>query len=281
MKPLISFLLVIIFFSSSAQTKVVTYLDKDWKTVTDSTKASFYRTVEQTLNGYTVRDYYISGKIRNVFECTEVSPSLKRNGKFISYYENGNIEEEGTYKSGMGTGLFKTYYEDGKPKQETMYEGKMRYLHYWTKDGVDELADGEGLIEGSSTAENKTYQAIRNFSVVESFGVHRITGDTVYTLVETMPEYPGGYGEMMMAITRAIQYPESARKQGIKGTIFVEFIISRQGKTGEIKVLRGINAECDAEAVKAISKLKNWTPGKKNGKPVAVKTVLPVNFHLE
>jgi hypothetical protein len=175
---------------------ITEYFDKNWETTTDPATASYYRTVEQNDRGFLVRDYYISGKMQMEAECMEANP-LHREGRSILYYENGNVEQEGRYHFNDKVGLHKWYYENGKPKKEVLYDGKkIRYNHYWSEAGDDELADGEGVFVESSNDKYDHYQSIRDFLVVDAYSIKRGTGDTLYMVVESMPEYPGGYGQI-------------------------------------------------------------------------------------
>ena len=77
-----------------------------------------------------------------------------------------------------------------------------------------------------------------------------------------------------------VKYPASAMEQKIQGTVVLRFVISKDGKVGKVTVLRSLNKECDQAAVDAIRKLKQFTPGKQKGKPVAVFFTVPIRFVL-
>jgi TonB family protein len=287
------FFLIIVAVStaSTAQTSapISAYFDKDWKTVKDPTMAAYYRTIEQNANGFVVRDYFISGKLLMAAECSDVSWNLIKEGKTILYYENGNVKEEGSFHEGRETGLKKSYYENGKPKMETSYDGDdVRYLHYWNEDGEDELADGEGVISDFRSEEYVNYKSILDFKMTETFNIHQTTRDTVYFVVERQPEYQGGYNKMMTDLRQNMHYPKSARRRGISGTVYVSFIIGKDGAISNTKVTRGIDPECDDVAVNAVAKLGKWNPGMHRrdvpgaiAKPVSVRFVLPVKFSLQ
>jgi protein TonB len=104
--------------------------------------------------------------------------------------------------------------------------------------------------------------------------------EAIYVVVETMPEFPGGIDSMMAYLGRTISYPEKARKKGIEGKVYVQFIVRKDGTLGDIKVIRGIGGGCDEESISAIKNMPNWTPGKQRGKPVPVRIVQPINFRL-
>jgi TonB family protein len=105
--------------------------------------------------------------------------------------------------------------------------------------------------------------------------------DSLFTVVEEMPEYPGGSEAMMKFLIENIKYPEQARKDSIQGRVFVNFIIEVDGKVSNAKVLRGIGGGCDEEAVRVVSLMPAWTPGKQRGKNVRVAFNLPIKFALD
>lgn len=105
-------------------------------------------------------------------------------------------------------------------------------------------------------------------------------GET-FTVVEEMPQYPGGVQEMMNFLTNNIQYPEQARRQKIQGRVFVNFVVEKDGAVSNVNILRGIGAGCDDEAIRVVELMPKWKPGKQNGQPERVAFNLPINFTLE
>jgi protein TonB len=102
----------------------------------------------------------------------------------------------------------------------------------------------------------------------------------VVTYAEVMPAYEGGYEEMIRFLKSKLRYPATDRRIGTEGTVFVSFIVNGDGSIRDVKVVRGISATCDKEAVRVISLLPGWKGGRQNGNPVAVRMVLPVKFSL-
>lgn len=105
-------------------------------------------------------------------------------------------------------------------------------------------------------------------------------GEKVYLTVEQPPSYPGGLDKMREVISQNIRYPEKARSAGIEGTVYVGFIVEKDGKVSEAAIIKGISKECDEEALRAVQKFDSWNPGMQSGKPVRVKFVYPVKFRL-
>ena len=102
----------------------------------------------------------------------------------------------------------------------------------------------------------------------------------VYQIVEEMPQFPGGENKLMEYIAKNLTYPQEARDKGIDGRVFVAMVIEKDGSVSNVKVLRGIGGGCDEEAVRVISALPKWKPGKMNGEPVRVSYQIPINFKL-
>ena len=103
----------------------------------------------------------------------------------------------------------------------------------------------------------------------------------VYQIVEEMPQYPGGEDALMDYVSKNVVYPSEAQEKGISGRVFVGFIVEKDGSVSNVKVLRGIGGGCDEEAVRVISGLPKWKPGKQDGKPVRVSYQMPINFKLQ
>ncbi len=102
----------------------------------------------------------------------------------------------------------------------------------------------------------------------------------VFVVVENPPQFPGGEKARMQYMVENITYPELARKKGIEGTVFVTFVVERDGSINEVRVLRGIGGGCDEEAKRIIENMPNWTPGTQRGKPVRVQFNMPIRFTL-
>ena len=103
----------------------------------------------------------------------------------------------------------------------------------------------------------------------------------VYQIVEEMPQFPSGETKMMEYIAKNINYPQEARDKGIEGRVFIGMVIEKDGSVSNVRVLRGIGGGCDEEAVRVISSMPKWKPGKVGGEPVPVSYMLPVNFKLQ
>lgn len=102
----------------------------------------------------------------------------------------------------------------------------------------------------------------------------------VFMVVEEMPEFPGGQGELMKYIAQNIKYPVKAQQKEVQGRVTVSFVVSCDGSLRDFRIVRGVDPDLDAEALRVIKSMPNWKPGKQKGKNVAVKYTLPINFSL-
>ena len=102
----------------------------------------------------------------------------------------------------------------------------------------------------------------------------------VYSIVEEMPEYPGGMDKLVEYLSQNIKYPQQAIEKGIEGKVFVSFIVEKDGSVSNVQVQRSLGGGCDEEAVRVVKAMPKWKPGKQRGKTVRVSYTLPVNFKL-
>ncbi len=103
----------------------------------------------------------------------------------------------------------------------------------------------------------------------------------IFTVVEAMPEFPGGMGKLMAYLGNNIKYPPLAKESGIQGRVFINFVVEPDGSISNVKVLRGIGGGCDEEAIRVVEAMPKWKPGMQRGKPVRVSYNLPVKFTLQ
>lgn len=134
-------------------------------------------------------------------------------------------------------------------------------------------ADGEGVPSGS----NPEKKAIAVVDIPEEAPQEEL----VFTIVEDMPQFPGGMQELMKFLAKNITYPVSAQKAQIEGSVMVQFVVGKDGSVRNPKVVRSVNPELDAEALRLVGIMPKWTPGKQRGKAVPVSYNLPISFRLD
>lgn len=110
-----------------------------------------------------------------------------------------------------------------------------------------------------------------------------VTGQdtTVYTKIDKNAEFPGGMPGLDQYLSTNLVYPESARKNKLEGMVFVSFTVEKEGNLSDLKILRGVSPDIDAEAIRVFSAAPAWSPGKKNGVAVRSRYTLPLNFTLK
>ena len=104
--------------------------------------------------------------------------------------------------------------------------------------------------------------------------------DEIFTIVEDQPTPTGGMQAFYKYVSDNLKYPAQARRMGIEGKVFVQFVVDRDGSLSEVQAIRGIGAGCDEEAVRVIQGAPKWNPGKQRGRPVRVRMILPITFKL-
>jgi protein TonB len=103
----------------------------------------------------------------------------------------------------------------------------------------------------------------------------------VFDVVEQMPEYPGGQAALIEYISNNVKYPDDAAKKKVEGKVFVTFVVDTDGKITDVSLLRKVFPSLDAEAIRVISGMPNWIPGKQKGQVVRVKYTVPIMFRLK
>ncbi len=104
--------------------------------------------------------------------------------------------------------------------------------------------------------------------------------DEIFTVVEDQPTPKGGMQSFYQYINKNMKYPAQARRMGIEGKVFVQFVVDKDGTITDVQAVKGIGAGCDEEAVRVIKSAPKWNPGKQRGRAVRVRMVLPITFQL-
>ena len=119
------------------------------------------------------------------------------------------------------------------------------------------------------------------FAMVSAQAQESANNDTtIYTIVDEMPQFQGGDSALVEYITHNVHYPQAEKAQGIQGKVFIGFVVEKDGSISNVEVKRGIGEECDAEAVRVVKDMPAWIPGKRNGEPVRVSSMLPINYKI-
>ena len=141
------------------------------------------------------------------------------------------------------------------------------------EDDVD-IDDDLEILDAEDESENE----VQDISEFDNFGEEDTGEAEVFLIVENMPVFPDG--NVQAWIAKNIKYPVIAAENGIQGRVFIKFVIEKDGKVGNIEILRGVDASLDKEAVRVIKAMPAWKPGQQRGKAVRVSMQVPINFQL-
>jgi len=126
------------------------------------------------------------------------------------------------------------------------------------------------------------YRVFRDSLLVGAYWVRKSMADTVFQVVEKPANYHGGMERLYRHVNRNLKgkYPLSARREGVEGRVFIQFVVDKTGQMREPRVLKGIGAGCDQAALQSLVSLLPWEPAMHEGRPVKQMFVLPVEFRL-
>ena len=142
------------------------------------------------------------------------------------------------------------------------------------QDDVEVMDDLSIDAEATQLTEIPTYTPP---AVVEE---EEVAEAEIFTVVEDQPSFPGGDAKRIQFLQQNIKYPQMARESGIQGTVYVTFVVEKNGAVSDVRVLRGIGGGCDEEAIRVIRAMPKWNAGKQRGKPVRVQFNMPIKFTL-
>ena len=146
-------------------------------------------------------------------------------------------------------------------------------LGIWMKEDVQPM---EEMVVVAQTPKEEV-----KYTKVEVEETEEPQEKVIFQVVEEMPEFPGGMGEAMKFLAKNIKYPVAAQQAKIEGRVIVQFVVERDGSISDVHAMRGVNPDLDAEAIRVVSLMPKWNPGKQRGKAVAVKYTMPIMFRLQ
>lgn len=150
-----------------------------------------------------------------------------------------------------------------------------------TKAEIIEIVEDDADIEEdimASTEDQSEWVDLTEYDVVEV--EPEPEEEAPFMVVEDMPEFPGGTAALLEYLRKNIKYPAICRENNIQGRVIVSFVVNKDGAIVDPEVVKSVNPSLDKEAVRVISNMPPWKPGKQRGKPVRVKYTVPVNFRL-
>lgn len=151
---------------------------------------------------------------------------------------------------------------------------------------------GSGTVKQKVSKENNKDKKIATFTFEKNAGgevlkakeviAQGVEGEKVFDVIEQMPEFPGGHQSLFNWLSANVKYPEAAEENGVQGRVIVTFVIERDGSITDARVVvKSVDPSLDKEALRVVSSMPRWKPGKHNGSRVRVKYTVPVTFRLQ
>lgn len=198
----------------------------------------------------------------------------------------------------VGLYLYATYLPNGKPADEnvgTEMPSPSRHIQRPYDDGVVpeeiiEPSDTAEVVPGEEEQEYPEYGDIpeaepptssEEAPPEEKPKPQPKQNNEVHSVVEKMPQFPGGDAALIQYLQSHIQYPDIAKENNVQGRVVVQFVVTKTGGIGEVKVIKSVDPSLDKEAIRIVKSLPKFNPGKQGGEPVNVWYTIPVNFNLQ
>ena len=172
----------------------------------------------------------------------------------------------------------------GRPKSLEIFNKneeqpkKVNYLNtvVTTANAVQFVPDGAMPVAD----EKHTYAILEYDKSVGAIAENAKSSDAVYPVVDEPAEYPGGLEALVQFLQSHLKYPMVAREQGIEGTVFVVFLVEKDGTITSVEPIKSLSPETDAEAVRVIESFPKWKPGKKDGNIVRSSFIIPIKYNM-
>jgi len=304
---------------TSAQNRVVTYLNKQMQVVAEKDSAMYIRVLspgDGTSAPYNLLEQYTTGEVYRKGKAYFYRDRLKLIGLVSSYQKDGRkISDLRFNAQGIPEGLNSYYHKNGKLKMEVdipaavpgARPGEMplpKLISFYDSLGTPMVTQGTGHVidanENFETSEgdyqdgyregiwkgtflNGKYQYQERFEkgkLLKGTSTDSSGTEITYVHIREQPEYPGGMKAFYAYVGAAYYYPPEAKKQQLDGTVLLGFVVDTLGKPVEIKVLQDLGLGTGEEALKVLQNSPPWKPGKWRGIPVRVSYTIPIRLNL-
>jgi TonB family protein len=232
-----------------------------------------------------------TGKWKERYEYLDASPPLfvinegsykngRKDGKWTCRIEGGKQVYEETYRNGE---FFGGYNFDSNGKKADSFN--QPFKNHMNMPQKFALTENLIFVKGVNQSDYPFLKKLPDPNAPDknaNLDSDKVLNE-IFSVVEQSAAPPGGMGAFYKFIAEHIKYPSDARKKGIQGRVFVEFIIYKDGALGEFKVIKGIGGGCDEEAVRVVEEYASqflWEPGRQRGKPVKQRYTLPIIFRI-
>lgn len=257
--------------------------------------------------------YYISYYENGTKEEEGERIKSAKSGVWNNWYDNGQLKESASYEKGSKTGLWKSWYKNGQLKEEVETVGdwntalhlRNKLINYWDSTGKQLIIQGNGEMvyyhedtltisatghykKGFKIGVWKGYTEENKLRYEETYKKGKLTGlswddegnEFKYDIIEDQPDPVGGIQAFYQYVGKKLKYPKDARRHGIQGKVFVQFVVDKDGELINVKIIKGIGSGCDLEAKHVVKNSPPWNPGKQRGQAVKVRMILPITFKL-
>lgn len=298
-------------FAQESNDKIV-YLDSLYKEVSEENK--FYTKVIKDYylekSEYKNLLFYKSNKLKEEKTVSEKDGGYLI-GEEIQYYENGNKSCSVLYENKTRHGKTYTWYENGKLKEEgefiaenSLTNKNFKMINYWNEKGEKTVIDGNGFVNSKNEflEEHGNYKngyrdgKWNGKSLKNAFEYEEIYSDgklisgisteedgtkNEYTVLEVRPQPKKGVQHFYDFIAKKFSYPIAAKRQKIKGKIVIQFVVDKDGKIVEPKIIKGLGHGLDEEAIRVLLSYDKWIPALQRGRNVRCSYLLPLTLSTE
>lgn len=162
-------------------------------------------------------------------------------------------------------------------KKKSNGTGRIKYALFMVPAFALLVAGNISCSQGASEKQDAKEETV----VPEAVPTDSVAKENAYDVVEQMPEFPGGMKELLKFLQDNLKYPESAKKNNVQGRVIVQFVVEKDGTPTEFNVVRSVDPDLDAEALRVLKTMPKWKPGMQKGEAVRVKYTVPVTFRLQ
>jgi TonB family protein len=173
----------------------------------------------------------------------------------------------------------KDYVYDEPQKQVPVKKGKINGTIKYNSNTTMQVVEAQDQKE----AETPKAEQQKEFKVEGTYtsNEQKDVPQDVFDVVEVMPQFPGGAPKLFEYLSQNIRYPKEAMESNTQGRVIVSFVVCKDGSICDAKVVKSVSPALDAEGLRVISSMPNWTPGTQSGKAVNVKYTVPISFRLD
>jgi TonB family protein len=275
--------------------------------------AAYYRKKVFDGKQFEVKDYFINGNLQMTGAFKE-EPCKEKNGDFVYYHENGQLKSKGLFVNNEKSGYWEFFHENGNKDTYGVYkkgnkEGSwIRFAEngkeiekgsfkkgdrvgFWDVHYDNGHKNESGFYKkGEMVGEWKFYFKNGQMSAKEVYKKGELISYDFWDSLGVQKEHPfepkvepvpvGGLPVLYSFLGENIVYPSLAIDNDIKGKVYVQFVVEKDGEITEVKVVKGVHRTLDTEALRVVKKMPKWNPGMSHNRLVRVRYTLPINFTI-